>query len=264
MRFTILDLWLTLRDRTPRPGGVLVPQDDLADATPYERLVDRVPLVLDWRQTPRTGRGVAHGTRPIENVTGLGWHQTAATWVDARRCLNVPAHAVVLRDGVWLDGEPLPDGAVVLLHPLRAYVYHGHALNRWTIGVEIMAREPGIEGDARTFWRSRRERKAGLGMAELAAPASAAQLASANALGDYYAAEVAAQGGRLVASVDHRNGHRSRVSDPGQRIHRAVTRPVGERHGLDVGVPVVGSGKPNPTIWSGPPGVRYSWRVRGY
>lgn len=268
-RWVLTDWLRTLGDRTVQSGGILAVQDDLDGdgiVTPFERLLADAPRVIDWRQREREpgSRGVAHGTRKIENVTGLGWHQTASWWIDALRCLNVPAHAIVLGEGCELDGELLPDGTIILLHPILAYVHHGHSLNRFTIGVEIMCREPGIEGDDRTFWIARREKKRGLTMSDLIRPSTDAQIRSANLLGDYYHDEVARRGGRIVTSLDHRMGHRSRVSDSGQRLHRGVTRAFGDRHQIDVGVPVVGSGKPNPTAWSGKPRTRYSWRVRGY
>lgn len=218
--------------------------------------------LLDWRLKERTGRGAARGTRKIEQCTALLWHQTAAADMSLPQALGVPVHAIIY------------PRHVILLHPIRAYLYHAGAGNRYTIGVEIVCRAAGIEGDPRTFWRSKREingYKDQRGRwhpprtySELVREADDRQLAAGRLLGDYYVAETARQGGQVVASGYHRNTDESRVSDPGSRIAWGVGLRVAEAHGLQHGGPVVGSGKPTPTCWGGALGVPYNWRVSGY
>ena len=271
MRATLLDLWRSWFDRSVLPGGYLCRQDDLIETVseeqlPYDRLVERAAehgiRVHDFRQrerTPAQKRGVAKGTRELQKVTALWWHQMAAVINDPERCLSIPAHSAVTRPG-----------DIVLLHPLRAYLWHGHAANSFSIGIEMSIRAAGIAGDPRTFWRSRDDKRKGLEYEDLAAEISARQVIAGRLLAEYYVTEVDRQralamltGSGIVASGDHRMSHSSRVSDPGSKAHQQLTRWVADHHGLEVG-PVVGSGKPNPTVWSGKPGVRYNWRVRGY
>jgi hypothetical protein len=253
MNHGLSDILATLFDRAVRAGCVDAPP---LIGEPIDLLredLDAIGFRLDdFRARPRTGRGKARGTRKIENVTGVLYHQTAAIWRDPARWVNVPAHA-----GVGPD-------YVVLLHDLQAYMYHAGAANKFTIGIEIMCRADGVEGEPRTFWRSKKEIAAGRAREDLRREASDQQLAAGRALGRYYVLETLRRGGQIVAAMDHRNSAKSRVGDPGSRIHRCCTRALADAYGLQCGEPVVGDGRPNPTAWSGPPGVSYDWRVKGY
>ncbi len=192
----------------------------------------------DLRAEPRSGRGAAHGTRPIESVTATCWHQSAAVLGNFRRYLGVPCHAAVMRDG-----------DVVLLHPLEAYVWHGHAANKFSVGVEIDCRAAGTEGNPRTFWRSLREKFLGKTYESLVREATDVQLESALSLGVYLTEELERWGGTMKAQMFHRNSHSSRTSDPGSRIARAVALPLAEKFSQEYGGPVVGSGRAIPDSW---------------
>lgn len=250
-RYSLADIAATLFDRTPT-GGVLAVQDDLVldGVGPYDRLVEAANaagiLVHDFRQVPRTGRGKAHGTRPIEQVTAILDHQTAAILNRPERFLGVPSHAGITG---W--------GNIVLLHPVRAYMYHANGANRFSYGIEHSARAAGIEGEPRTFWRSRRERAAGKTYADLVHEIDDRQAIASLLLRAYVVDEVARQGGKIVASMFHRNSHSSRTSDPGSRIAMLVSRPFALERGLEYGSPVVGSGSKTPYVWGGDIGVRY-------
>ncbi|MEC9048891.1 MAG: hypothetical protein VYA51_12845 [Planctomycetota bacterium] len=255
-----LDRLRTLTDRTAFDGH-LPPQDDrtAGPSLPPELPVDRLRGALaeigfelvDRRQEPRKGRGEAKGTRKISKCTAVLLHQTAAI-VSLRQSLGIPAHALVM------------DDKVVLLHPLRAYLYHSGAGNSWTIGIEINCRAAGVEGDMRTLWRSKKEIERGDRAQDLVQEASDGQLAAARLLTTYYVEEVARQGGKIVEVTYHRLTSSSRVSDPGSRIAWAVGVVSAEDHALAHARTVVGSGKPCPTCWGGELGVPYNWRVRGY
>ena len=255
MNVTLWDRLRTLFDFTPHLG-TLDKQDDIGfmpAGSPFERMERRAAVhgicIHDLRQMPRKGRGEARGTRDIRTVDTLMFHQMAATINDPERCLGIPSHGAVLRGG-----------DIVLLHPVRSYLWHGHAANRFSIGIEIAARAAGIDGDPNTFWRSKREREMGLTYDDLGAEATPVQIEAANIMADYYTEEVARQRGQIDYVMDHRNSHKSRVSDPGSRIHKHVTLATRKRCTLQHRDPV-GSGKPNPTTWSGKPGEPYSWKV---
>lgn len=223
---------------------------DHADAFERVPAPDRDPLhlldgfrVVDLRDVPdakRPARGRSVGLRRVESVEAICWHQTAAPGldVDHRLLLGLPAHALVDQDG-----------AIALLHRVTAYVYHGHHWNRDTIGIEVSARAPGIEGDSRTFWRSSKEKKAGLTMADLQVPATDVQLKACEALARYYAALMAAREAPLRAWVTHRQSS-TKAADPGERIARRAAKI-----GFDLELPedwttvVRGKGRPQPSRW---------------
>ncbi len=238
----LLDRLRCLSDRTACNG--VIPFE--RGGEPIEILRQELTAIgfelMDWREKPRKGRGEARGTRDLRRCTALLWHQTATQSMGLSQSLGVPVHAIV------------HERTVILLHPIRAYLYHAGAANAFSIGVEIVCRAAGLEGDMRTVWTRDGERAA-----DVVREATDGQLAAARLLGDYYVAEAP-----IVASMYHRNSSSSRVSDPGSRIAWGVGLRVAEKHGLQHGGPVVGSGKSTPTCWGGALGVPYNWRVRGY
>lgn len=247
--WTILDLVRSVADRSAKGGVVGLggeterPLPSFSSAMdPLTRLVDGLAEhgadLLDYREVPRTGRGAAHGTRPIGRVTATMWHQAAAVLGRPARYLGVPCHAAVMRDG-----------DVALLHPLTAVVWHGHSANGFSVGVEIDCRAAGVEGDRRTFWRSRSEKVKGKQYEDLVQEATDKQLTSAFLLGIYITEEVERLGGVMKAQMFHRNSHSSRTSDPGSRIALGVAAPLAARFHQEYGGPVVGSGSKTPETW---------------
>ncbi len=253
----ITDRVRTLLDFTAR-GGFLESQDDI-DPSASELPIDRLRRglealgmeLIDLRQEPRKGRGAARGTRTIGKVRALLWHQTASL-VDLRHALGIPAHALVLED------------AVVLLHPLLAYLFHAGAGNASTIGIEIRARACGIEGDTRTLWISKKEKARKADPVGLVHEATERQIEAARLVGIYYVEEVERRGGAIEENTLHRLTSSSRVSDPGSRIAMLVALWLSEKFGLDYAVRVLGTGKKCPTAWGGKPRTAYNWRVRGF
>jgi hypothetical protein len=202
-------------------------------------------VARDLRDTPRPAGSRARivRVRKATSIVGITLHQTATR--DFHHVYQVPAHAMVHRDG-----------RVSLLHHPTAYVYHGHALNGGTIGIEIACRAAGTEGDPSTFWRSARERNGyrdergrwhpPRDYAELVCEATDIQLAATRDLVRYYC--------ELVPSVRalwaHRQGRDDRTSDPGSRIWRNVAEPLREELELvDVRDMVLGDGMPIPESW---------------
>lgn len=225
------------------------------DSSDVERLLALgVPRVQDLRNVVRSDameRGRAKGKRPIGQVTALCLHQTAtdALAPDHPRLTAIPAHDLVHEDGT-----------ITLLHDMQDVVWHGHALNRFSVGIEIVCREPGVAGLERSFWRRPSERAAGKTMADLVAPMTEVQAWSAIALCRGHAGEITLRGGKLEMVVAHRQGHRSRTSDPGSRVWQMVAEPVRKQLGLaDASARTWGSGKPLPDAWCGAQrGVAYA------
>lgn len=248
------DLLRVFRNTTPPSSG----------PAPVELDVAR-----DLRDTPRASgsRGRIVKIRKASSIVGITLHQTATADfpVRDRLLLQVPAHAMVHRDG-----------RVSLLHHPTAYVYHGHALNAGTIGIEIACRAAGVEGVESTFWRSKKEvhgyhaaivapdgevmtpehigPKAGhpgrwhppREYAELVAEATDLQLAATRDLVRYYCELVPTVRGLWA----HRQGRGDRTSDPGSRIWQGVAEPLRTELGLaDVRDLVLGDGHPIPDEW---------------
>lgn len=225
----------------------------------------RLPFVVakDLRDLPRPkgSRARIIKVRKPESIVGITLHQTATQDFAPNHpgLAEVPAHAMVHRDGT-----------ISLLHHPTAYVYHGHALNGGTVGIEIACRAAGVEGDPATFWRSRREilgwHSEVPGWPEaigrvpnhpgrwhgpkaydvLVAEATDEQLAATRELVRYYADTF-----RSIRGIwAHRQGRADRTSDPGSRIWQRVAEPMRVELGLaDVRDLTLGDGTPIPRRW---------------
>jgi hypothetical protein len=84
--------------------------------------------------------------RDPKTITGIGIHQTACMFGPMndrpkahRRALGIPAHVTAFTDGVYVASAPLP-----------WLLYHGNALNDFTLGLECEGSYPGLEGG--TAW----------------------------------------------------------------------------------------------------------------
>lgn len=268
--WTVADVTRSCLDRSAS-HGVLAPQDDMVHSllrSPYKDMLQAAKAigvaVHDFRQVPRPrgSRGSAHGTRLLKNVTAMCWHQMAAAIDNPERCMKIPAHGAVTRSG-----------AIVLLHPMLAYMWHANTANRFTIGIEVAVRAAGIEGNEETFWRSRKEKRRGIAVQTLVRELLDTQRQAARILGEYYVQEhkrqcalrgnAATNPPGIVAMGFHRNAHRSRTSDPGSAIALGIVRPLCAHHRIRYGGPVVGSGTQTPAAWGGFERVPYSARVAG-
>ena len=199
-------------------------------------------IVNDLRNLnrPKGSRGEVKRKRTVDKIVGITLHQTAtADFPPSHKGLpKLPAHALVHRDG-----------SISLLHHPTNVVFHGHALNGGTIGIEVAARAAGTEGDMKTLWVSKKEKAAGKKPVQLVREATDAQLAALEELVRHYIDEIGTQGGSIRGLWAHRQGHSSRTSDPGSRIYT-----VAERVRLALGLEDVrdlklGSGKTIPPAW---------------
>ncbi len=226
-----------------------------------ERLLDAdgdgVPDAwVDLRGQPRSWkqrRGRPLGTRPITDVKAILVHQAAAVIpADDPRLLSVPAHD-------WVDLE----GLVALLNYATDYMAHAHAANRFTVGLECGCRDSGLIDEEKSFWLSKKEQRRGLTMADLIRPPTPALIDSAIHVAEWRIDRVGELGGEISEVWTHRQGHSSRVGDPGERLYRLVVQHLVAKHGFrPVILATVGTGKAVPDRWSGSAnGQRYSWRV---
>ncbi len=227
--------------------------------TPLERLEASVPGVLDFRGRKRTkSRGKSKGNRKWDKFDAITWHQTAVYFEDPETCLNMPVHAVIM-----------PDGRVVLLHNPTTIMWHAHALNRKSIGIEIACMAEGIEGNNNTRNIPRKINpltgknwtKAEWLRKKPTMEATDAQIASALALARYYAELTEENEGSIAYQHTHRQGHSSRTADPGSRIFQKIVEPSSAelKHTIRYNWKRK-SGNPIPKKWSDKAKARYNWR----
>jgi hypothetical protein len=204
--------------------------------------------LVDFRQADKSKRGARKGSRSWDQVDGDCFHQTASFVDDVELCVKIPAHALITPT------------AVGIAHPPTAYLYCQHAGNRRFNGVEIACRAAGIEGDPRTLWRNKKERKADKPARDIWREPTVKQLEATFIVARYHARLNALRGHPHTAYCFHRNTHRSRVGDTGSRAALYLGRRLQAQLGL---VPLVklGSGTITPRRWGNPDGGRYSRRV---
>lgn len=184
--------------------------------------------ITDFRDHPRVGRnkkGESHGARPLKQITALCLHQTAVVFTNKLTALRVQYHALVY-----------PDGGIVLCHHPAAYLWHARKFNRYSIGIAIVCRAAGVEGNLRTFWKPKSDTK------RRPVEATGRQLVSARVLARYYLSTLP----NIQTVAAHRQSTAMRRSDPGSRIWRGV----GCQLGLPPGETLKG-GLPLPFEWTG-------------
>lgn len=220
---------------------------------------------VDLRTTAKTKRrGQAKGRRGWGAIHTIVLHQTAVDFgYNPTRVLNLPVH-----------GCTLQDGTIVLLHSPLDYMWHAHTLNDCSIGIEVSCRAGGREDDPTTpakenvltTWLPKSVRQKILAGRTTydreIREASSDQLMSTRALVKYYCDLVAANGGQIEFIRAHRQSHRSRVSDPGERIWKNVGIWAQQELYLSSDANFrIGSGNPLPDVWTGENnGIPYNWR----
>jgi hypothetical protein len=159
------------------------------------------PLDKSRAEPPKGGIRRAWST-----IDSFMLHTTAVSGMTAKRGVGIPCH-------LYLPKED----AVVLCHELELLIYHGHAGNKFSVGLEI---------------------------AGASAWDSPSQIERAKALLRYFQAQR-----RLMVGNDakcyvmaHRQSHESRVNDPGKQIWQDVGEWAIDELGFELGR-VVGSGR---------------------
>lgn len=145
--------------------------------------------------------------RTWTNITSFMLHTTAVAGMTAKRGVGIPCHLYLPRED-----------AIVLCHELELLVYHGHAGNAFSVGLEIS------------------------GVSDWDSPT---QVERARALLRYFQGVRRQQLGPDAPCyvIAHRMSHSSRVNDPGKRIWQDLGEWAIHELGFELG-PVVGSGKP--------------------
>ncbi len=144
--------------------------------------------------------------RDWQGITTLMLHTTGVSGMTAKRGVGIPCHMF------------LPKAkAVVLCHELELLLYHGHAANKFSVGLEIAGASAWDTDD---------------------------QVDRAKALLRYFQAVRRAYVGENAKCfvMAHRQSHASRGKDPGKPIWRDVGEWAIEELGFEIG-PVVGTGR---------------------
>lgn len=147
-------------------------------------------------------RGRAHGILPWRKRTAIMLHITAVH-MSAKRFLGCPCHIGIA-----------DDATVVLCHPLDAYVWHGHAANRFAVGIEISSPDGAIT-DLQNF--------------------------VAREVVRYCVDERQSHVVGPMVIMPHAFSHRSRTNDPGREVWEGVGQWAIDELGLGLG-PIVGTG----------------------
>lgn len=157
-------------------------------------------------------RARSRGLRRPDQVSAVMLHTTAVSGMHGRRGLGIPCHASI--------GS---DESVTLCHHADRIVYHGHAANRFSYGIEISG---DCDFDA------------------------ASQITRGRLLLVHFRAWRRSVAGddALCYVMAHRQSHSSRVRDPGPVIWRELGQWAIDELGYREG-PVVGSGRPIPDEW---------------
>lgn len=159
------------------------------------------PLDKSRADPPKSGL-----RRKWQDITTIMLHTTAVGGMTANRGVGIPCH-------FFLPKEE----AVVLCHEMDLLLYHGHAGNKFSVGLEIS------------------------GVSDWDSPT---QLERARALLRYFQAMRRIEAGENAKCyvMAHRQSHESRVKDPGKQIWQDVGEWAIEELGFELG-PVVGSGR---------------------
>ncbi len=154
------------------------------------------------------------GTRDWEDITGITLHQVGVSGMNPKAWRKVTAHL-----GVHTDGT------VYLIHPLPAYLWHGHKLNRDTVGIEVAGNFVGDLSKPESYW------KAGGGPDSL----NSAQITGLRRAIAYIVNEVKRHGGKIENVFAHRQASSGRTVDPGAEIWQAGGIWAQKKYGLTEG-----------------------------
>lgn len=189
--------------------------------TPIANEIDELVDVRGHRYRDRI-----KGWRSWKAIDTIVLHQTGVWMNDTpQRFKRLRAHIGVLRE----HATP-----IVLVHDLRAYLWHANRLNRRSIGIEVNGLFLGR--DSEELLRTR-------GIHDPQMDATRTAIA-------WVMDEVASHGGRIRRLVPHRVSNRKRRGDPGAFIWQTCGVWAQNELGLsDMGAGYVKGGLPIPHQW---------------
>lgn len=184
----------------------------------------------------------AHGRRAWSEIRAVVLHQTACVLGgEPRRWRSVPIHYGVTREGTILQ-----------LHDDETLLWHAHALNRFSVGIEIDGYFEGIQGDRSTCWAPPSN------PGRIPLRPTQPQIEATRALLRYLSGLFAARGSRLSMILAHRQGTDQRRSDPGSEVWQEIALPSQRELGcLRTHDKIWGKGQPIPREWDRESEARY-------
>ena len=152
--------------------------------------------------------------RKLEKITTVVLHQTGVEFGVGKKAVEKYGRRKALHRrfyDVACHSAALLNGDVLLVNPWERYVLHGHASNRFSIGIEIEGLYPGLEDNPKTVSGKRDPTVLGNRIIGAARKAVQVSVEQARALGC-----------PITKIAAHRQYHGSRISDPGEGIWREV------------------------------------------
>lgn len=120
----------------------------------YEDLLEEEGFELDedfWTSfedlTGKTSKSLHKGTRQLENLRRLCWHQTAFTWRPYREAAGRYTSHHKINAHICID----TDGTILLLHEFKHYLWTANAFNKDCISIEVMGNFEGELGTGNWF-----------------------------------------------------------------------------------------------------------------
>lgn len=162
--------------------------------------------------------------RDLSKIYALVLHQTAFSWENrVEKYDPVTAHFVII-----------PDGRVIQLHPLEAYLYSSDGLNSGSVAVEFVGNFPNTRGK---WWRGDKFGK------HIPTPE---QIRAGRGLVRHLKEQIG-----LTHVLAHRQSSRAKANDPGPHIWKGVGQWALDTLGLSDGGSTfkVGTGQPIAESW---------------
>jgi hypothetical protein len=177
--------------------------------------------------------------RDPKTITGVGIHQTACVFGPSsdrakahRRALNIPAHVTAFRDGVFVAAAPL-----------EWFLYHGNALNSFSLGLECEGNYSGLLSKPSAVWSGKPS-----------ALTDEAIETFRQAL-KWLVDNGRAAGMPIEFIWGHRQSNGKKPSDPGEGIWKHVV--------LDYGIPVLGLKTQPGKVWRNGKTIPPEWDPNG-
>lgn len=188
----------------------------------FANLFSSNPKIVD--RTAVSKKENRKSVRDIKKIYALVLHQTAfSRGNNVAKYDRIPVHFVIV-----------PDGTIIQLHPITAYLWSSNGFNKGSVAVEFVGNFPNTKGKC---WNAKK-----FGCHTV----SRVQVEAGRALIKYLIKKMG-----LTTVLAHRQSSGKRENDPGPDIWYHVGQWAVENLGLKDGGKgfKVGSGKPIPDLW---------------